>query len=160
MFNGLLLNWSVYADGANYVGKTPKATLPKITAKMMEHYGAGMSAPVDIDTGKVEKMEFACEIDGIQKEIYKGFGKSNYPIILRAQIRNDAGENESVIAEMRGNMSEVDPTDLEPDSKGNTNIKMSVNYYKLTIAGEVVVEVDAINGVRNINGKNQLVSIL
>lgn len=159
MFNGLLLNWSVYVDGANFVGRTSKATLPKVTPKMQEHFGAGMSAPIDIDTMKVEKMEFTAEISGIQKELYKVVGRADVPIILRAQIRNEGGENESVIAEMRGYI-DIDPGDLEPDGKGQTNIKMAVHYYRLAIAGEDVIEIDPLNGVRNIAGANQLASIL
>lgn len=160
MFNGLLQNFSVYVDGANYVGKVVKAILPKITPKMVEHFGAGMSAPIDLDTGKVEKMEATIEIDGVQKDLYKSIGNSDAALIVRGKIRNDNGENESVIAEMRGYISELDGGDWEPESKGSSNIKMSVHYYKLSIAGDDVVEIDALNGVRKINNTNQLASIL
>ncbi|AEE26295.1 phage major tail tube protein [Francisella hispaniensis] len=159
MFNGLLLNWSVYVDGANFVGRATQVALPKITPKMQEHFGAGMSAPIDIDTMKVEKMEFTASISGIQKDLYRVVGRADVPIILRAQIRNDTGENENLIAEMRGYV-DIDPGEFEPDGKGQTNIKMSVHYYRLSIAGEDVIEIDALNGVRNIAGANQLAGIL
>ena len=160
MFNGLLLNFSVYIDGYNYIGKVVKATLPKVTAKMVEHYGVGMSAPIDIDTGQVEKMEASIEIDGVQEDIYKSIGSSTTPILLRGKIRNKKGSDVVLVAEIRGYISEIDHGDIEPSTKGKTNIKMAVNYYRISIDGEEVVEIDALNGIRKIFNKNQLASIL
>ena len=160
MFSGLLQNFSVFVDGYNYVGKVTKATMPKITAKVMEQYGAGMSAPVDVDTGKVEKMEASIEIDGIQKNIFSTIGNSDTPIILRGKIRNDNGDDDSILVELRGYVKEVDTGEFAPDSKGNSNVTMSVHYYRLNIAGDDTVEIDAVNGVRKINGKNQLANYL
>lgn len=160
MYNGLVLNWNVYVDGNNYIGKTTKFTPPKITVKTIEQYGAGMSAPIDMDTGRVEKMEATAEIDGIHKDIIKAIGRSDVALLLRAKIRKDGGEPESVLVELRGYITELDKGDFEPDSKGKTNIKMSVNYYKLTVAGDELVEIDPMNGIRNISGVNQMASIL
>ncbi|MBY7733498.1 phage major tail tube protein [Francisella philomiragia] len=159
MFNGLLLNWSLYVDGANLLGIVTQATLPSITPMMQEIYGAGMSAPVDHDTGKVEKMEFTASIDGFQKNVYKAIGNFEVPIIVRGKIRNNSGDNEQLIAEMRGCIT-VEAPQIEPNAKGSTNIKVSLQYYRLNIAGEDIVEVDALNGVRNIAGVNQLAGIL
>ncbi|WP_150467423.1 phage major tail tube protein [Francisella sp. SYW-9] len=155
-FNGQLLNSNCYINGANYLGIATKVTLPKLTPKYQEQNGIGLSTPIDYDTGKLEKMSAVMVFDGIQQDIYSSIG-TDIPMILRGVIRTK-NKPIKVIAEMRGSIS-IDNGDIDNDSVGQTTVTMTLKYYRLNFDGKDVVEIDSVNGIRKINGKNQLPKI-
>ena len=59
---------------------------------------------------------------------------------------------EGVIAHMRGMILKLDPGSWEVGEDAEFKIEMAVNYYKLEIEGQELLEIDPLNYVRRING--------
>ncbi|TNF65688.1 MAG: phage major tail tube protein [Gammaproteobacteria bacterium] len=160
MFNNLLENFGVYVDGVAYLGLASEIQLPKISVKTEEWTAAGMSGTVDIDTGKVEKMEAVIKLKGIQTDPVKAIGNTEAPLIIRGSLRNKDGESKKLIIEMRGLLKEYDTGTINAESLGETSITLSLSYYRLNVDNEDLIEVDPINNVRSISGENSLESVL
>jgi P2 family phage contractile tail tube protein len=60
---------------------------------------------------------------------------------------------------MRGGWRELDSGTWKPGDKSTVKIAVIANYYKLSIDGEELIEVDAINLVRKVNGTDQMEAI-
>jgi P2 family phage contractile tail tube protein len=159
MFNNLVENFGVYIDGVAYLGTALEVQLPKISIKTEEWLAAGMAGAVDVDTGKVEKMETSIKLKGLQVQPIAAIGQ-NVPIIIRASLRNDDGTSKKSIIEMRGIITEFDAGTLNPEGVGETNLNMSLHYYRFNVDGEDLIEIDPINGKRIINGTDQLQNVL
>jgi uncharacterized protein len=159
MFDNLLENFGVYLDGTGYLGTATELQLPKITPKIQEMFGAGMSSPVDIDTGKLEKMEASLKLSGIQTGVLLSIGKQ-IPLIVRGSLRKNDGASVPFIAEMRGIISDIDMGNLTADESGETSISLSLHYYRVAVSGTDVIEIDPKNNVRSISGDNKLASVI
>lgn len=61
-----------------------------------------------------------------------------------------------VVATLRGLLKEVDPGDWKAGEKAEFKYAVAVSYYKLEVDGREVYEIDPVNGVRAINGVDQL----
>lgn len=153
-----LKGFVVFVDGVGYGGVVTQGTPPKVAIKVEEHLAGGMAAPIDVDTGVVEKMTYEFTLAEYNPAVTALLGRDGISVTFRlAQGLNDAGA-EAVIIETRGLLREAD--DGSPQAGGKTELKIAgtADYYKKTIAGSVIVEIDAINMVRKINGVDQLAS--
>ena len=52
-----------------------------------------------------------------------------------------------------GIIKKIDGIKIKSGAKIESNFELSVNYYKLTIGGRTVVELDVFNRISNVNGK-------
>lgn len=56
-------------------------------------------------------------------------------------------------ATISGIIKKIDGIKIKSGTKIESNFELSVNYYKLTIGGRTVVELDVFNRISNVNGK-------
>ena len=160
MLPKILKNFNVYVDGRGYAGRIEELTLPKLTIKTEEFQGAGMSAPVEIDLG-MEKLEMEMTFAEYDPELFKLFGLTNgseVAFTIRGALEG-AGEAAPVVINVRGYFKEMDFDTWTPAEKATLKCSVACNYYKLTMNGVELVEIDPINMVRNINGSDQLSSL-
>jgi P2 family phage contractile tail tube protein len=157
MLPKILKNFNLYVDGRGYAGRVEEITLPKLTLKTEEFQGAGMSAPVEIDLG-MEKLEMELTFAEYDSELFKLFGLTNgsdVSFTIRGAIQG-AGETESVVINVRGFFKEMDGDVWKPAEKATLKCSVACSYYKLSIGGAELIEIDPINMVRNVNGTDQL----
>ncbi|QDQ87646.1 phage major tail tube protein [Alcaligenaceae bacterium SJ-26] len=154
-----LKNYNLFNDGQNYIGQVAEIVLPKLTAKMEEWRGAGMDAPIDIDLG-MEKLTMEWTIGGIEKQVLTQFGALSHAAYgLRfagAVQREDSEKVKALEIEVRGRHSEIDFGTAKTGDDTAKKIATSLSYYKLTLDGEVLIEIDVINMVKRIGGKDLL----
>lgn len=154
-----LKNFNVFLDGVSFIGVATKVTPPKLARKMEAHRGGGMNGEVDIDLGS-EKLELNHIYAGFVSDIYKTFAATKVDgVLLRfagAYQRDDTGDVDAVEITIRGRHQEIDPGDAEAGTKTETKVKSSCSYYKLTVNGTVLVEIDHVNFVEVINGQDML----
>ena len=160
MFDGILQNFGVYLDGVGYLGTVEEVQLPKITAKTSEWTAAGMSGTVDVDTGKVEKMEATIKLKVINQAAIKTIFTPDVPLLIRGSLAQKDGSSKKLVIEIRGLMKEYDMGTINVESQGDTSIAISVNYYRIAIDGTDVVEIDPIANIRKVDGKNKLENVI
>jgi hypothetical protein len=70
--------------------------------------------------------------------------------------RDDTGETVPVEIVVRGRHREINMGDAEAGSDNTQSITTTLSYYKLTIAGEDIVEIDVTNMVERVRGTDRL----
>ena len=154
-----LKNFNAFLDGKSLMGIVEELKLPKLGRKMEDFRGGGMDGPVDIDLGQ-EKLEIEQVCGGFVLDAYKAYGITTAAgVMIRfagAYQRDDTGEVQAVEIVVRGRHKEIDPGDAKGGDKGKTTIKSTLTYYKLTVDGKEVIEIDLLGFVFKVNGKDML----
>ena len=119
-----------------------------------------MSAPVEIDMG-LEKLEMDMTFSEYDPELFKLFGLTNgseVAFTIRGALQG-SGETSPVVINVRGFFKELDFDSWTPAEKATLKCSVACTYYKLTINGVELIEIDPINMIRNVNGSDQLIKI-
>ncbi|MCK3655818.1 phage tail protein [Pasteurellaceae bacterium Macca] len=150
--------FNVFLDGNHYQGQAVAITLPKLTSKVEAYRAGGMMGEVDVDLG-LEKLELEHTYGGIMPEIFKQFGLANIDgAMVRfsgSYQRDDTGETDAVDIVMRGRHTEIDGGESKSGDDTEFKVKSSLTYYKLTINGADVVEIDMLNTVFKVDGQDR-----
>lgn len=157
----VLKNMNLFVDGRGYAGRIDEIQLPKLTLKTEEHRAGGMDVPVEIDLG-MDKLEAELTISDYDPEVYKLFGLLDLKpvqITIRGAIQAQGEDAKPVVVNLRGGWREIDAGTWKPGDKSTLKVSVAASYYKLTIDGQEVVEVDAINLVRKVGGVDQMEAI-
>ena len=152
-----LQNFTAFVDSHGYAGLVTEVEPPKITIKTEEYRAAGMDTPIEIDMG-IEKLEATLTFAEHNKELFKALGLlpgGNLGIILRGAGGEGANTN-SIVIELRGRVREIDQGSWKAGDDVTVKVMIAARYYKLTIDGEDVVEIDTENLKRVIGGIDQL----
>lgn len=160
MIPKILKNFSAFVDGRGYAGKVDEVTLPKLAIQTEEHRAGGMDVPIEIDMG-MEKLECELTFAEYDAELFKLFGLTDgnaISITLRGAMQANS-ETEPVVIHLRGSFRELDAGSWKAGDKATLKYMIAVRYYKLLINEEEVIEIDAENMIRMINGVDQLASI-
>lgn len=155
----VLKNFMLFNDGTSYMGQVEEVKLPKLKRKMEDIRAGGMNGPVKADLGQEGlEIEFTCP--GIMRQVFQQYGTTKVDgILLRfagAYQRDDTCAVQAVEIVVRGRHEEIDAGDAKGGDKGKTNVKSALTYYKLTIDGKVDIEIDLLNFIEIINGKDTL----
>lgn len=159
MLPSVLKNFNLFNEGASYMGIAEEVKLPKLKRKMDEFRGGGMNGPVKVDLGQEGlEMEFTCA--GIMQQVLQQYGATKAAGIgLRfagAYQRDDTAVVQAVEVVVRGRHEELDPGDAKAGDKGKTVVKCTLSYYKLSIDGKAVIEIDLLNMIEVINDVDML----
>jgi len=148
-------NFATFVDGVSYAGEMPEVTLPKLARKMDDYRSGGMNAPVKADFG-MEGMEAELTAAGYMSDLFKSWGTLRHDgVMLRfaGALQADDGENvDALEIVMRGRFSEIDPGSAKAGEATAIKYKAALSYYKLTINGETLIEIDAVNMIEMVNG--------
>lgn len=154
-----LKNFNAFNDGKSFMGLIEELKLPKLSRKMEEFRGGGMDGPVDIDVGQ-EKLEIEQVCGGFVVDAYKAYGLTKAAgVLIRfagAYQRDDTGDVMAVEIVVRGRHKEIDPGDAKGGDKGKTTIKSTLTYYKLTVDGKEVLEIDLLSFLFKVDGTDML----
>ena len=156
-----LKNMNLFNDANSYQGVAKTVTLPKLARKMEGFRGAGMSGPVKADMGMSDDgIQIEWTLGGLDLTVIRQYGiTSASGVGLRwagAYQQDDTGQVVAVEVVVRGRHEEIDMGDAEPGEDTEHNITTTCTYYKLTIDGNVEVEIDLLNFVENVNGEDRL----
>jgi len=158
MLNDILKNLNLFADGRGYAGNVEELNPPKLTMKTEEFRNGGMDAPVEVEMG-MDKLEASFSLTKYDADVLKIFGLApgnTKPLTFRGSLSGEDGVEKPVIIQMTGMLKEMDPGSWKPGDKANLKVTVAVRYYKHTINGEVVHEIDVPNMIRIVNGVDQL----
>lgn len=161
MLPKILKNFAVFVDGRGYAGKVEEITLPKLTLKTEEYRAGGMDIPIAMDMG-MEKLETDMTFSDYDAEIFKLFGLISgnaLALTLRGALQ-EAGKTEAipVVLHLRGTIRELDFGTWKAAEKATLKMLMDLRYYKLVYNENELIEIDAENMIRKIDGVDQLAS--
>ena len=68
-----LKHFNLFNDGESYLGQVNEITLPKLSRKMEDYLGGGMSGPVKVDHGQ-EGIELEWKCGGMMRSVLNQYG--------------------------------------------------------------------------------------
>lgn len=158
----ILKNFNLFIQGRGNAGRADALTLPEISVKMDDHRAGGMDTETEIDMG-LEKLSAKFTISDPDPAILALAGNMNSNsarVVARGSyVRDSDNTRVAVIAEMVGRVKKASLGDWKAGDKSGQEYEMGVNYYKLTVGGREVYEIDVENMVRKIDGVDQLAGI-
>ncbi|WP_186078672.1 phage major tail tube protein [Burkholderia gladioli] len=154
--------FNVYYNGVSYAGETAEITLPKLSRKMEEYRGGGMVGPAQIDLGQ-EALEIEWSLGGIDRDVLRQYGAGTADaLMLRfsgAYQSDSAAGWTAVEVVVRGRMKEIDFGNAKSGEDTTHKVTMPLTYYKLSIDGEVIIEIDTLNAIMSIAGVDSLADV-
>lgn len=153
---------NLFNDGLSYMGVVNSVTLPKLTRKLENYRGAGMNGAAPVDFGlDDDALTFDWTIGGIPDETlwaqYALPGADAVPLRYAGSYqRDDTGEVVAVEIVVRGRHKEFDGGDSKQGEDTETKISTQCTYYKLTMNGKELIEIDVINMIEKVNGVDRL----
>ncbi|MFY4039338.1 phage major tail tube protein [Achromobacter xylosoxidans] len=152
-----LKNMNLYNDGQSYLGVVTAVTVPKLTRKMEAFRGGGMLGSAKADFGlDDDAMKMEWTIGGYVKQILRQYGAVGVDgVQLRfaaAFQRDDTQEVDSVEIIVRGRHSEIDRGESKVGDDTEVKITTECVYYKETLNGETLYEIDLLNMIQMVGG--------
>lgn len=151
----VIRDFVTYQDGVSMAGRCIEATIPDTEFVAEEHLAGGMAAPLDMWLGHVAKMESELTLAGLSSDFTKQLGRPNGMMTHRGAISN-GGETLAAVFVMRGFFKKSSIGSLKNKEKGETKIMGSLHYFKATIGGVEITEIDVFNKVCKIHGEDLL----
>lgn len=154
-----LKNFILFNDGNAYLGEVPEVTLPKLMVKMEDYRAGGMPGSVKIDQG-LEALTLEWKASGMLADAIRQFGNARIDgVALRLTQALQADDSDAVTpAEivMRGRHSEIDFGNAKAGEMTELKMKTELTYYKLSMDGIALVEIDMVNMVYIVGGIDRL----
>lgn len=154
-----LKHMNLFNDGVSYVGQVEEVVPPVLTRIMEEWRGGGMNAPIKTDQGmEALSMEWTC--GGIMEDALKQFGITTHDgVMLRfagACQRDDSAEVDAVEIVVRGRHSAIDMGTAKTGEASPFKVTSELSYYKVSLNGEELIEIDVINMIEKVGGVDRL----
>lgn len=156
-----LKNLNMFNDGNNYLGVVKSVTLPPLGRKMEAYRGGGMNGPVKADLGMSDDgIQFEWKTGGLDLISLRQFGAVNATgVALRFSgpyQQDDTGEVSNVEVVVRGRHETIEMGEAKAGEDTEHSMKTTCSYYKLTVDGEEIIEIDLLNFVEKVNGVDML----
>ena len=156
-----LKNLNLFNDGNSYLGVAKSVTLPALGRKMEAYRGGGMNGPVKADLGMSDDgIQFEWKTGGLDLISLRQFGAVNASsVALRFSgpyQQDDTGEVSNVEVVVRGRHETIEMGDAQPGEDTEHSMTTTCSYYKLTVDGEEIIEIDLLNFVEKVNGVDML----
>ena len=154
----VMKNFSITVAGRGYIGIAEEVRLPDLRLKIDEHRGAGMDMPIPIDLG-MEKIDIGFTLAEHNEDVFKYFGLVNQnavAVTFRGAMRDDTTPAVPYIITAQGMYQEIRQGTIRNGDRNRLEAMISCRYYLLSIGGVNLIEIDADNFIRSINGVDQL----
>ncbi|MCU4481359.1 phage major tail tube protein [Acinetobacter ursingii] len=154
-------NFNIFVDGKGHAGKTDECNPPELELETEEYRAGGMDAPIDITVG-MKKLTADFTLNSHDRDVLSLFGVregKSTAFTIREAMESFDGTVTAVEHQMRGKIIKIAQGTSKPGEPPKDKYDLSLTYYKQTIGGQIVHEVDVINMVRIINGVDVLQDI-
>lgn len=156
-----LKNMNLFNEGNSYQGQAKTVTLPKLSRKTEDYRAAGMNGSVKVDMGMSDDgLVLESTFGGLELQTIRQFASPKidgvYMRFAGAYQQDDTGEYSAVEVVVRGRHEEIDMGDAEVGEDTEFKVVTNCTYYKLTVDGEVIVEIDTIHMIEIIDGVDRL----
>ena len=159
MAEQFLRDFTLSIPGRGVVGECPRVTPPVLEVIREDVHVAGRDAPIRLPVG-IEPLVMSFEVTGVNQDLLGLWGLQSgdgSTVILRGAAADESGALTSVEIEVTGEVDKHDAGTWERRKVGTTMIEMrEVTYYKRTDGDDVRIEIDIPNGIRIVDGVDQL----
>lgn len=152
----ILKGFNVFTDGLNKYGVLMDVKRPKIAYKTEDYTPGGGLGEMTVIHG-VEKLELELTSKGYDAELFKSMSHKINGNLLRYQgalHKEDDEEYAELVGEARGRIIEADPGEDKAGEGGEHKFKYALTYWKETLNGETVVEIDLLNNKFLVGGRD------
>ncbi|CAG9221148.1 phage major tail tube protein [Burkholderia glumae] len=157
-----LKNFNLFHNGENFAGEVAELTLPKLTRATEDWRGGGMSGPIKIDFGN-EAIQLEWTAGGMMKSVLKQYGTLTHDgVLLRfagGYQAEDSQSYDSVEIVIKGRHTEIDMGTAKAKEDTAFKVTSSASYYKLSINGEIIIELDFVNMIENVGGQDLMAAL-
>lgn len=156
-----VVSYAMYEDGTEYMGTT-EVTLPDLEFLTEEISGAGIAGKVEeVIVGNLSAMTATLNFRTVGKWTAKLLEPRLHNIDLRVaqqsmETRDGTTSVGAVKHIMKVKPKKVSPGKVSSASTADASGEYAVSYYALYVDGEKVTEVDPLNFICVINGKDYL----
>lgn len=157
----LTIDFMVYEEGNRYLGTT-SVTLPNLSYLITEMSGAGVAGKMEtIVLGHLEAMTTTINMRTLNKEAAILSEPRKHTIELRQAVQeNDTATGAMKINKVKHTLVLIPKTltagTVQPAAAGEPNLEFATHYWKESVNGEVVREIDPLNYIFKINGVDYL----
>ncbi len=156
-----LKHFNLFNDSNLYGGIAKTVTLPKLGRKMEAYRGGGMDGPAKADLGfSDDGIVLEWTLGGWDLVALRQSGAVRADgVMLRfagSVQRDDDGGVSAVEIVVRGRHEEIDFGEATPGEDTEHKISTACTYYKLSVDGEVITEIDFLNFVFTVDGEDLL----
>ena len=154
-------NARIYINGNDLAGKAKEVDLPKVKPKFADVNGLGLYGEAEVPIG-LEKMEARLLMNSVYPEFVKVVAnpRKMATVIVRSSITGFTQEGvqyeKPLKAEIRGFFKESDVGKFKQGEGVEAEANMTVNYFKLEVDGQPIVEVDVFNNIYKVDNEDLL----
>jgi P2 family phage contractile tail tube protein len=156
-----LLNASVYADNKSLLGKADEVKLPDLKFVKSDHAPLGLAGKVKYP-GQVDAMEGTIKWNCFYADVYKKFANPYKSIkltlrgVLDTYVGSDRTSRVPYVVAMTINSDGVPAGNIKAGDNAEFETAYSATYLKVEVAGEVILEFDAVNNIHFVDGVDLL----
>lgn len=158
-------NYMIYTeDESEFVGAA-QVTLPKLSFMTQEVRGSGIMGAITVPIiSELQAMQIQIQMLTVSDQAYKlAEHKAQTLTLYEVQQNVDLTNYQMGVASVKHTMkimtTGMDGGTLQPQSTSNANIEASVLYWKVERDGTKIMELDPINYICFINGKDYATEI-
>ena len=157
MIPKVLKNYNLFVDGTSFLGRCTQVSLPELTIATEEYRGGGMDVPISLDMG-MEMPELGFTMAEHVPEVFRQFGVLNQNAV-RATFRSALVDDTVVtpyVIEVTGMYNQLTLGDTEVAQVNPLEANIMCRFFRLTLEGQNLIEIDVDNMRRIINGVDVL----
>ncbi|WP_429070325.1 phage major tail tube protein [Aeromonas dhakensis] len=152
-----LKHLNMFLDGGNWIGVAEDFTPAKLSQKFEAYRGGGMIGAANIHMGLEDgALDTSFTFGGLEADLVKRMGKPKIDgVTIRfagSVQRDDISEVVAVEIVQRGRFKELDRGTLKSGDNSQSKVSMVNTYYKETMNGVDLVEIDLINMIWIVDG--------
>lgn len=157
-----ITNANVYLMGVNLLGRVAEVTLPEVKVKMQDHKALGMEHEIEVPAGGFEKMEAKLKWAGFYADgvVATADPREAVALTIRGNLQTfdpqGLDDEVPVVAELRGPMKGVALGTLKQHEGAEPESTMAVWYFKLSVDGVELLEVDVMANIHRVAGADVL----
>ncbi|EMX4382148.1 phage major tail tube protein [Escherichia coli] len=150
--------FTVFVDGDNKLGKVTSFTPPKLTRKTEAYRGAGMPGSAAVDLGLDDgALDLSFAVGGVDRHIFAKYAAGIDAVRVRFSGEYYSEEGiEYVDIEARGRIVEIDKGEAKQGEDTEHTYAMKCTWYKLSVDNSNAIEIDVLNFIWRIDGKDIL----
>ena len=163
MYPKKLTNFHVVIDGYSMAGVADEITLPVLSRNMVEHRAGGMLGPVSLDLG-LEAMKVEITLSEQARAVLASWGledASGLGVRFMGAAESEDGDSsvDAIEVTVRGRWKMIDTGTIKPGETAKTKVEMPITYFKYTVNGTDLIEIDLMNNIEKVNGVDRMAAI-
>lgn len=163
MLPHVLKDFNLYIEGRGYAGLAEEITLPVLELQTEEWQAGGMLGPVELDLG-MNALQLDFTLAEYNPEILKSWGVADAGGLnarfLGATVAGDGSATSAIEISARGRFKKLDMGAAKKKEIAKLKVEMPLVYYRYSINGEVLIEIDMIGGKAVVGGTDTTADVL